>query len=142
MDRGPADRQRAAGGDGLRRHGAERLQFNEDTLWTGGPHDYEHHGAGNICRDSRLLFAGKQKEAEELAMERFMGCRPADGVPAVRRPATEFAGHDGADYRRELDLDTAVATTATVDGATFTRGVFASYPDGAIVVRSADQPGR
>ncbi len=48
-----------------------------------------------------------------------------------------------ADYRRSLDLDTAIAaTTWTADGVRFTREVFASAPDNVIVVRiTADKPG-
>ena len=46
-------------------------------------------------------------------------------------------------YRRELDLDRAVATTTfTVDGVTHSREVFASTPDDVLVVRwTADKPG-
>jgi alpha-L-fucosidase 2 len=46
-------------------------------------------------------------------------------------------------YRRDLDLDRAVATTRfEVDGTTYTRDVFASHPDGVLVVRiTADRPG-
>jgi alpha-L-fucosidase 2 len=51
----------------------ERLQFNEDTLWTGGPRDYSHPGArDHLPTIRRLLFEGKQREAERLAMEHFM----------------------------------------------------------------------
>ena len=51
----------------------ERLQFNEGTVWTGAPHAYEHPGAFEVLGTLRsLLLAGKQKEAEALAMERFM----------------------------------------------------------------------
>ena len=48
-----------------------------------------------------------------------------------------FAGHDKAtDYRRELDLDAAVARVRyRVGDTTFERQVFASYPDQVIVVR-------
>jgi alpha-L-fucosidase 2 len=48
-----------------------------------------------------------------------------------------------ADYRRSLDLDTAIATTTwTADGVLFTREVFASAPDNVIVIRiAADKPG-
>jgi len=55
-----------------------------------------------------------------------------------------FPGHEKAqDYRRELDLDTAIATTTyRVDGVTYTRQAFASYPDQVIIVRiECDQPG-
>jgi alpha-L-fucosidase 2 len=46
-------------------------------------------------------------------------------------------------YRRELDLTAAIArTTFTTDDVTFTREVFASFPDQVLVVRiSADRPG-
>ena len=51
----------------------ERIQFNEHTVWTGEPHDYAHHGASQYLAQIReLLFDGKQKEAEDLAMKEFM----------------------------------------------------------------------
>ena len=51
----------------------ERLQFNEDTLWTGQPHEYQHEDAVNFLPTIRqMLFDGKQKEAEDLAMKEFM----------------------------------------------------------------------
>jgi len=44
----------------------ERIQFNEQTVWTGAPHDYAHHGAyRSLARLRELLWAGKQKEAED-----------------------------------------------------------------------------
>src|SRR3954449_10534829 len=51
----------------------ERIQFNESTVWTGEPHDYAHKGASRSLQAIReLLWAGKQKEAEALAMKEFM----------------------------------------------------------------------
>ncbi|MBW8865027.1 MAG: glycoside hydrolase N-terminal domain-containing protein, partial [Verrucomicrobia bacterium] len=42
----------------------ERIQFNEDTLWTGKPHDYVRAGAGDsLAEIRRLLAAGQIKEA-------------------------------------------------------------------------------
>ena len=53
--------------------GQERLQFNEDTVWTGQPHEYQHEGAVKYLAQIRqLLQEGKQREAEELAMREFM----------------------------------------------------------------------
>lgn len=126
--------------------GADRLQFNEDTLWMGVPRDYSHPGAAEHLPAIRKLLAdGKQREAEQLAMEHFMS------VP-LRQMAyqpfgdlfLEFGGEDSAEYRRELDLDTAVATVRYRAGdATFTREVFASAPDQVLVVRlTSSQPGR
>jgi alpha-L-fucosidase 2 len=123
----------------------ERLQFNEDTLWTGGPNDYAHHGAAtHLAEIRRLLLAGNQRAAEQLAADEFMSMplrqmayQPFGDVEL------EFAGHDDiADYRRSLDLDTAVATTSyRVGNATFTRRAIASYPDRAILIElTSDQP--
>src|SRR5438067_11240312 len=54
----------------------EHLQFNEETLWTGGPRDYNRKGAYQYLPQLRqLLFDGKQKEAEALAEEHFMGLK-------------------------------------------------------------------
>src|SRR5260370_25634398 len=51
----------------------ERIQFNEQTVWTGEPHDYAHHGAyQSLGKLRELLFAGRQKEAEDLATKEFM----------------------------------------------------------------------
>src|SRR5262249_62098688 len=56
-----------------------------------------------------------------------------------------FAGHDNpAEYRRELDLDAAVAGVRyRVGETTFEQQVFASHPDQVLVVRlTADRTGR
>src|SRR5579863_742896 len=126
----------------------ERIQFNESTVWTGAPHDYAHPGASQYLAQIRqLLFDGKQKEAEDLAMQEFMSeplhqkAYQAFGdllldFPGI--PETEISG-----YRRDLNLDTAVsAVTYTFHGVTFRREVFASYPAKAIIVRlTASEPG-
>ena len=49
------------------RTATERVQFNEDTVWAGGPHDYAHEdAAAHLPEIRRLLREGKQREAEEL----------------------------------------------------------------------------
>ncbi|SDL10927.1 glycoside hydrolase family 95 protein [Siphonobacter aquaeclarae] len=54
----------------------ERIQFNEETLWTGAPRDYNRPGASAYLAPIRkLLSGGKQKEAEELAQTHFMGLK-------------------------------------------------------------------
>ncbi|MGG9960831.1 glycosyl hydrolase family 95 catalytic domain-containing protein [Ferruginibacter sp. SUN106] len=62
----------------------DRIQFNEETLWTGGPRDYNKHGAYKYLDSIRnLLFAGKQKEAEALAEKEFMGTKSEEGKKEV-----------------------------------------------------------
>lgn len=54
----------------------DRIQFNEQKLWTGGPRTYERQGAVKYLQPIRqLLFDGKQSEAEALAEKHFMGMK-------------------------------------------------------------------
>ncbi len=123
----------------------ERIQFNEDTLWTGQPQYYQNPGAVEVLPELRqLLFENKQPEAERLAMQQFMSdpLRQCSFMPFGDLNLA-FDGHDDvSDYRRWLDLDTAMAgVTYTVGQVSYTREIFASYPDRVIVVRlSADTP--
>jgi len=124
----------------------ERIQFNEDTLWKGRPHNYVRAGAGQqLTEIRRLLAEGKIKEAEKLTRETFLS-------DPVRQKAYQpfgdlrlhFTGQDNAtNYQRELDLDSAIArVTCRANGVTYKREAFASHPDQAIVLRlTADQPG-
>lgn len=124
----------------------EHIQFNEDTLWTGQPHEYQREGAAKFLPELRRLLAeGKQKEAHELGMKEFMS-------EPLRQKAyqpcgdlwLDFLGHEAAtDYSRTLDLDSAVATVRyRIGDTTFTRETFASNPAGVIAVHiSASRPG-
>ncbi|HEX2958109.1 MAG TPA: glycoside hydrolase family 95 protein, partial [Chitinispirillaceae bacterium] len=70
------------------------------------------------------------------------------GGEAAYQPAgnlyIEFSGHTATNYRRELDLKTAIAKTEySSGGVKYTREYFANYPDQVMVVRlTADQPGK
>ncbi|PTY07495.1 alpha-L-fucosidase [Opitutaceae bacterium EW11] len=125
----------------------ERLQLNEDTLWSGAPHEYQHPGAVEVLPKLReLLFEGKQKEAEKLAMERFMS------VPLHQesyQPMADlrllFAGHDSpVEYERSLDLSDATAKVRyRVAGTWYVRKTYASFPDQVLVEQlSANGPGK
>jgi alpha-L-fucosidase 2 len=125
----------------------ERIQFNQDTLWTGVPHNYDRAGAGDYLPQIRqLVFDGKDKEAAAITREHFLS-------DPVRQKAYQpfgdihlhFPDHDQpTNYRRQLDLSTAIAETDyTVSGVSFKEQVFASYPDNVIVIRlTADQPAK
>jgi alpha-L-fucosidase 2 len=142
----------------------DHIQFNEETLWTGGPRDYNHKGAaGYLAEIRKLLFEGKQEAAEKLATEKFMGSQSGAGdsdkwtaeMPAVSQFQASyqpfgdlylnFKNQTGAasNYKRKLDLSTAVASTSyTLNGVNYLREYFASQPNQAVVVRlSADKKG-
>ncbi|MBK6282274.1 MAG: glycoside hydrolase family 95 protein [Draconibacterium sp.] len=116
----------------------ETIQFNEETLWSGQPHDYSHPGAYQYLDEIRsLLWAGKQDEATKLGNEKFMSqpfgqqCYLPFGSILLN-----FSGHENAtNYKRKLDLEEAISTVIyEVDGVKFKREVFASNPDQAIVL--------
>ncbi len=127
----------------------ERIQFNESTVWDGAPHDYAHPGAfRHLAAIRELLLAGKQAEAEKLAGQEFMSVPvrqtqyQAFGDLLLDFPGIEESAISG--YRRELDLDTAVASSEfTHGGVRYRRQVFASWPAQVLVVHlSADRAGR
>lgn len=124
----------------------ERIQLNEETLWMGSARDTDNPEAREALPEvRRLLFEGKPTQAYALAERKMMG-KPwrLESYQSLADLRLNF-DHEGtiSDYRRELDLDAAVArVTYKLDGVLFTREVFASHPDRAIVVRlTVDRPG-
>jgi alpha-L-fucosidase 2 len=125
----------------------ERLQLNEDTLFAGGPYDPTNPEAlQNLPEARRLIFEDRYQEANDLIGRKMMG-RPLKQMPyqPLGDLLLDFPGHDGAlNFRRELDLDTAIATVSySVAGVRFTREVFSTPVDQVIVVHlAADRPGQ
>ncbi len=125
----------------------ERIQFNEDTLWTGHPHDYANTNAlAALPKIRELLAAGKNKEAGGFAKTNFLG---TPSRQKAYQPFGDLRLHfSGAtnvtDYRRELDLDSALASVSYKIGeVTFVRSAYASYPDRAIMLMLyATKPGQ
>jgi alpha-L-fucosidase 2 len=114
----------------------ERLQLNEDTLWTGGPRDWNNPDAARLLpKVRRLVFEGRYAEADQVC-KGMMGPDTASYQPlGDLHLHFEPCGEPSA-YRRELDIADAVATTTfTVGGREFTREAFASHPDQVIAVR-------
>lgn len=122
----------------------ERLQLNEDTLWSGGPKDWNNPDAKNwLPKVREAIFAGRYTEADELC-KKMQGPYNQSYMPlGDLRIAFDLPG-DATEYRRELDLDRAVATTRFKAGdTTFTREAFASHPHQVIALSIvADAPGR
>ena len=124
----------------------EHIQLNEETLWSGGPYNPVRKGAAAALPEiRRLLFAGDVPRAHDLFGRTMMGI-PYEQMKyqPLGDLLISLPGHQRAtNYRRSLDLDSAVARVSyLVDGVTFTREVFVSAPDQVIVIRlSADRPG-
>ena len=124
----------------------ERLQLNEDTLYAGGPYEADTSGALEALPEvRRLIFAGQYAKAEALANARMMA-RPLKQMPyqPLADVVLDFRDiPDISDYRRELDLDTAITRTQFQTWKTaHTREAFVSPVDQCIVMRVAtDRPG-
>ncbi len=125
----------------------ERLQINEDTIWAGEKRDRNNpNGAKAVIEVRRLLLAGKIKEAEEIADKNIISTpRRLPMYQPFGDLKLRFQGQENAsEYARKLDLDAGVArVTYKIGAVQFTREVFASVPDQAIVIRlTSNQPGR
>jgi alpha-L-fucosidase 2 len=125
----------------------ETIQLNEHTLWSGSPNRNDNRLALDSLQAIRqLIWAGKQKEAERLA-NRAMISKSSQGQ--MFEPAGElhlaFPGQeDFHGFRRELDIDSAVARTVySVGDVVYTRECLASLPDRVVVMRlTASRPHR
>lgn len=123
---------------------AERLQLNEDTLWSGPVTTWNTPDAKAALPAVReAIFAGNYTEADRRA-KALQGAFTQSYQPLGDLHLHFVHSENATAYQRELNLDNATATTQyTVDGVTYTRTVFASTPADVIVVRlTADQPGQ
>jgi alpha-L-fucosidase 2 len=128
------------------RPASELIQFNEDTFWAGGPYNPANPQALAVLPQARqLVFEGKTKEAQDLINEKMMAVPPWQ---AEYQPAGElnliFGGHQQVtDYRRQLDLRTAVTTVEyKVGDVAYKRQIFSTPIDQVIVIcLTADKPG-
>uniref|UniRef100_UPI00403F08AF glycoside hydrolase family 95 protein n=1 Tax=Paenibacillus sp. FSL W8-0186 TaxID=2921709 RepID=UPI00403F08AF len=123
----------------------EKLQLNEDSVWYGGPRDRNNEDAlPHLPQIRELIMDGRLREAEDLA------AMTMTGLPEAQRhylPLGDlllaFADHEppAEDYIRELDLEHGVSRVSyRIGQVRYTREMFASYPDQAIVLRiSADK---
>jgi alpha-L-fucosidase 2 len=136
----------------------ERIQLNEDSLWSGAPQDADNPASLEALPAIReLLFAGKYGEAEALAKRTLICNGPGSNSGRGSKAAfgsyetlgdlwLEFpqrTNHITTRYRRELDLSTALARVQFErDGVTFTREMFSSAPDQVLVIRLAANKSR
>ena len=115
----------------------EELALNEETFWSGSPHDNNSPEAREHLQEVRdLTLMGREEEAHQL-LDRYFFHGP-HGMRFLPLGSVKLLlGHkEVTDYRRELDLGDALATTSyTYNGVKYERSVFASQTDHAIVVR-------
>jgi alpha-L-fucosidase 2 len=121
----------------------ERVQLNEETLWSGAPRDWNSPGAPAALPGVReAIAAGDYAEADRRA-KALQGAFTQAYQPLGDLRLDFAHGANAANYYRDLDLNHATATVRyTVDGVTYTRTSFVSAPADALIIHlTADQPG-
>lgn len=133
----------------------ERLQLNEDTMWSGYPYDPTNPDAlRHLDKVRQLVFEGKYAEAERIADQFMMGVvKVGDKVYAPFRRLMAYQpladlwlefqhGGEVQDYRRELNLDEAIARVSyRIGDVQFVREMFISAVDQVLAIRiTADKP--
>jgi alpha-L-fucosidase 2 len=125
----------------------EHIQLNEDTIWSGEKRDRSNPDAQkSVPEVRRLLMEGHPAQAQALADKTLISIPRA--LPVYQTLGDLWldfgAAPDATEYRRELDLDTGIASVRfTAGGVHYVREVFATAPAShAIMVRlTADKPG-
>ncbi len=123
----------------------ELIPLNDESLWSGAPYDPNNpEGTDALPEIRRLLLSGDYVKAQALCETLLSRPRSVQHYQPLGELRMQFeAAGDAAAYRRELDMDSAIARVVyTAGGVRYTREAFASYPDQVLVVRvTADKPG-
>ncbi len=135
----------------------ERIQLNEESMWSGSSDDNDNPEAYPAQVNIRqLLFDGKYKKATKLTNKTQIckgagsghgngskvpfGCFQTLGDLWINN--NKQSSYEN--YHRELDLEDAVVRVSyTQDGVNYKREIFTSYPAQVMVARfTADKPGQ
>ncbi|MBD8489448.1 glycoside hydrolase family 95 protein [Echinicola sp. CAU 1574] len=123
----------------------ETIQLNENTLYAGQPYRNDKPKAKEALTEARkLIFEGKYDEAQGLIDQKFFS--GVNGMPyqTLGNLRLDFQGGEPtSDYYRELDLETAIASTRyKKGGVNYETKVLSSFPDQVIVAQiTADKAG-
>jgi len=131
--------------------GAERIQFNEKSLWSGGPQpDSSDYQGGNLQDQHSFLAEIRQalekrdyNTAKELAEQHLIGPKTSQygtylsfGDIFIEFSQQGTTLSQVTDYQRQLNVSKALATTSyAYKGTRFEREAFASFPDDLLIQR-------
>ena len=126
----------------------EEIQLNEETFWSGSPHNNNSPEAKAHLQEVRqLIFQGREQEAHAIIDKYFF--KGPHGMRFLPMGSVKLSFDYGiseplnpTNYKRELALGNALNTTTyQIGDVNYLRTVFASQADPVIVVRlQADKP--
>jgi len=117
---------------------SDTLVINEETIWSGGVHDYANPEAFEHLQEiRRLILQEKYDEALAVGDKYMIGLpRNQQRYQPLGNLIFKFDQKDEvANYKRSLNLNKAVVTISYVyKGYSYKREYFASYPDNVMVM--------
>ena len=115
----------------------EDIQLNEDTFWSGSPHNNNSTTALAHLKEVRqLIFEGREKEAHKILDQYFVPGPYGMRYLPLGNVRLKTGHRDVSNYERILYLDNATTTVHyTYEGTRYERTAFASQADNAIVVQ-------
>ena len=118
----------------------EQIQLNEETFWSGSPHENNNPSAKVAIKEVRkLIFAGQEEQADSIIGRTFFKGPHGQKFLPLGDLSLKFnyqSNSEPSNYRRELNLGDALNTTSfEVDGVKYDRIVFASQADNAVVMQ-------
>ena len=114
----------------------ERIQFNENTLYSGEPETPKNINiVPDLTHIQQLLNEGKNTEAGDIIQNKWIG-RLNEAYQPFGDLYIDFDSKEAVtDYIHSLDMENAVVTTFyKQNGVKISREVFASYPAQAIII--------
>ena len=115
----------------------EEIQLNEETFWSGSPHNNDSKKSLAVLPEvRRLIFEGKEGDAAKLIDQNFIPGPHGMRFLPLGSLKLNLGHKDVSNYRRELNLGNALATTSYVyNGVKYERTVFASQTDSVIIIQ-------
>lgn len=110
---------------------------NEDSIWSGYPHDKNNKNSYNYLAQCRSLIEQElYEEAEALICEHMLGEYNESYLPLGNITMDFEHNAPYTNYKRSLDIQRAIASVEyTVDGCQFKREYFISHPAQAFLIQ-------
>ena len=123
----------------------EQIQLNEETFWSGSPHNNNSSEAlEHLAEVRKLIFEGREEEAHTLLDQHFIkGPHGMRFLPIGNIFIKQWNQQNATNYRRELSLDDATMSIQyKVGNIQYRRTVIASMADNVIAMKmEADKAG-
>lgn len=122
----------------------EKISLNDDNFWSGEPKDWNNPQAPQYIPQVReALLKGNHELADKL-MQKMQGPYNQSYQPLSELQIEMVHSENAKEYSRMLDMQKGVATVSyVVDGVTYKRTAFVSYPNQMIAIQfESSMPGK